>query len=602
MVRFPERALRTAVGVVFALQFVVLDMAVRGLAGYAQSPRALLALIASAAICGGVLLTPRGEARAILGALLGATLVAQAMFIHFWHVPIDRQIAISAAHHATDVGAVLGTMTQRLAAAFAMGAILGGLAAWFGALPATNTRRAIAVAAAIAGLSFGPPLRSATAEVAAMDALAALTKRRASPLPASAAPTRPRTPIDVPRRALPNVVFVLTESVRASDACSGHEAVCPTMPAMNALVPDRVPLREMRAVSSYTEVSLSALITGRTQTGDRAAIANAPTLFDLVGRIRSGEQKPYVAYWSAQMASVFEHGDIKSATDAFVSVETLVGREINDEDEVVDRGVDRLLVAHAKRELEKLPRPFFLFVQLAGTHAPYFVDEGRAPFAPWSRVVSWPKLGELHNAYRNAIVAQDATLAELVRELFDATRGEPLVIVYTSDHGEAFGEHGAIHHGQNLYDEQIHVPGWIAARGGALAEDTLANVRAHERALVTHLDLLPTILDLYGAWDSFALRSLRAELPGRSLLAPPRPFAPLPITNCTPLFPCPLNAWGMLGQTRTLQAQPWDPHWHCLALGAAAAAYDPTKDAACIDLAITSRNHYPTLPNGKPNR
>ena len=58
MIRIPEatKALRAVAAVAFALQFVALDAAVRGLRGYAEAPRALWALVASAGLCGAVLL------------------------------------------------------------------------------------------------------------------------------------------------------------------------------------------------------------------------------------------------------------------------------------------------------------------------------------------------------------------------------------------------------------------------------------------------------------------------------------------------------------------------------------------------------------------
>ena len=50
-------------------------------------------------------------------------------------------------------------------------------------------------------------------------------------------------------------------------------------------------------------------------------------------------------------------------------------------------------------------------------------------------------------------------------------------VLVTSDHGEAFREHWQLGHTSALYDEEIHVPGWIDAPPGTLGA---AGLRARE--------------------------------------------------------------------------------------------------------------------------
>jgi arylsulfatase A-like enzyme len=267
---------------------------------------------------------------------------------------------------------------------------------------------------------------------------------------------------------------------------------------------------------------------------------------------------------------------------------------------VIQEDVDRRLAEYAAREIPKLPRPFFLVLHFFGTHAPYYFDEGHATFQPWDRTVAWSRMDKLRNAYKNAILEQDRSIAAALRAFQAATRGGPNAVVFTSDHGESFGEHGAIHHGQNLYDEQIHVPAWMVHHGGALSTDEAARLAANEKAWLTHLDVLPTILDLYGAWDSWAYAPYRARLAGRSLLAPAGPMSrPVPITNCTEMFPCPVNTWGVLFEDRALEAQRWDGDWRCLDLRAES-ELDP-RDPFCQRLRDASKASFPELPNRRPN-
>jgi len=85
------------------------------------------------------------------------------------------------------------------------------------------------------------------------------------------------------------------------------------------------------------------------------------------------------------------------------------------------------------------------------------------------------------------------------------------IVVITSDHGELFGEHGIVAHGNNLYLPVLHVPLLLVAPGrapGAVRIQTLASLR----------DLPSTILDLAGIPNP--------GLPGRSLAPAWNPLAP----------------------------------------------------------------------------
>jgi len=108
-----------------------------------------------------------------------------------------------------------------------------------------------------------------------------------------------------------------------------------------------------------------------------------------------------------------------------------------------------------------------------------------------------------------------------VKKLFDALEAAGLAkdtaIVVMADHGEAWGEHKAYFHGQDLFDEQLRVPLIIAIPGQkprVITED------------VSLVDVAPTLLDLVGAPIPAGMRgrSLLPLVEGTGTPAPPHPI------------------------------------------------------------------------------
>jgi hypothetical protein len=588
------------IGALFVGQFVLFGALLHGLPPSRALPGFACGAIGSAAFWG---LVWGHRGRPILrvgGATLGGLLLALNLWVYrYYGTTLDRQVVSSALHSWTDIRPVVLRLLPPVALTAAGLCVLEWVA--LGSRTASERPaprwRSRVLLVLLAGLSLLlAPRETAPPDLRLLSSFASLASVAASRETLAEAPTGvPILPSS--RRELPNILLILTESVREKTYCSEPRSGCPFTPELDRVLPDRIPLRQMRSVASYTAVSVAALLTGRTQQSRRAELTASPTLFDFARSVRAGETRPTIAYWSAQSANVLER-DLRGAVDSWVSVETLLGHEIGDEDDAVELGMDQKLKEYFVRELPRLKRPFVLLLHLLGTHAPYFVDEAEAPFQPFGHVAGWSALPELRNAYQDAVIAQDREVAACVEAFLVGQASAPWVILFTSDHGEAFGEHGAIHHGQNLYDEQIHVPAWIASGGGALDGEEQARLFSRRDTFLTHLDLLPTVLDLLGVWRGLALVTERSQMLGQSLLAPTWIERAVPMTNCTSLFPCPLSTWGVLAGDHAIVAQPWDSAWNCLDLKA---GEEHRQGAACSDLRQVSRDYFATLPNGRAN-
>jgi arylsulfatase A-like enzyme/thioredoxin-like negative regulator of GroEL len=311
------------------------------------------------------------------------------------------------------------------------------------------------------------------------------------------------------------VVLVTIDTLRA-DRVGAYGHAGARTPAMDRLARDGVRFDRAYATAPITLTSHASLMTGRYPPG-HAARHNGMRL-DLK---------------TPTIAEAFARAGFKTA--AFVTAFPLDRRfglikgfeEYHDR---MPRGADgrianerpgRLAVDEALAWLgDHQADRVFLWVHLFEPHAPYGNPSDPAQ-------ARRPALAR----YDEDIAEADAQVARLLAAF--GTRGAPLAIV-TSDHGEAFGEHGEISHSLFTYDTTLRVPlivsGGAAEKGGVVA------------VAVSLVDVAPTIASLAGlpafAADGRVLLPAHAADTGgseaaRSLYA--ESFAPLLDFGWSPL-------------------------------------------------------------------
>ncbi|MDQ3697850.1 MAG: sulfatase [Gemmatimonadota bacterium] len=161
-------------------------------------------------------------------------------------------------------------------------------------------------------------------------------------------------------------------------------------------------------------------------------------------------------------------------------------------------------------------RPWLVFVNYYDAHAPYLPEKpfdtlfGPAPRGePWiieeaARRSPPDDVDELLESYEETIAYIDHHVGALLDSLDERGQLTNTIVVVTSDHGEAFGEHGQMGHGEDIHMELLHVPLILAGttrvpRGVSIAEP------------VSLRDLPATLLDLAGKHGDV--------IPGSSLAA-----------------------------------------------------------------------------------
>jgi len=329
----------------------------------------------------------------------------------------------------------------------------------------------------------------------------------------------------------PNILLLVLDTVRnPSLSLFGYPRA--TSPVLERVAREGTRFDQAFATSSWTLPSHAGIFTGRypheLNAGFRASLdARWPTLAEALrerGYATAGfiANRMYTSRASGLARGFAHYSDVAVAPGEVVASSALLRTALR------KRQARRLLDYHdlfGRRNaaelnaafLDWLPRagerPFFAFINYYDAHNPYLPPE------PWDRrftrdtsryeppvldtTLSEAEIAREREAYEGAI----AWLDHQVGALLDSLRGRGLLdrtlVIITSDHGEQFGEHGMVDHGNTLYRVLLQVPLLLRQPG------TVPEGRA-VLAPVSLRELPQTVLDLAGLGPD-------TTFPGRSL-------------------------------------------------------------------------------------
>jgi len=308
----------------------------------------------------------------------------------------------------------------------------------------------------------------------------------------------------------PNVIVVLTESVRADALCSDPPPACRAR-FLDEVVPDRISLGKLTSQTPNTFSACMVLWTGLAPDAAFSAAHSAPVLWEIARAV--GYRTVYV---TSQNPRYEDFGTFvrRAGIDVGITGTELGGMGQEQLGAPDERATEEML--QFIRALDPTT-PYFAVLHLSNTHAPYRVDPGLEPFAPHS-TDPLGDVGAFHNHYRNAVLLQERTVTAFLREVRRLASWDDTVVVFLSDHGEQFREHGGLYHNHSLFDEELRIPGWIAAGHRAIDEERAAALRSYAGVRTYMQDVHETIVDLLGLEEARGTLPLAALVTGRSLL------------------------------------------------------------------------------------
>ena len=325
-------------------------------------------------------------------------------------------------------------------------------------------------------------------------------------------------PAEIPERLAaigpPNLVLILVDTLRA-DFTTPYGSAEDTSPEIASWAARGVLFEQARSQSSWTKMSVASLMTSLWPRSHGIREARDGLAQQAVTLAEALRDAGYATYGVQTNGWLHQSFGFHQGFDRYVFPKAA--------------GAPRLgapsLWPHAERVYEEALRlidhhegsqPFFLYLHFMDVHE-YAAPPHFKRFGTGDR-----------GAYRAAIRWVDDTIRRVREKLAAAGHLERTVLVFTSDHGETFGEHGVHGHARNVLTPVVWVPLVVRL---PFAVDPPVRVASQ----VPMVDLAPTLLELAGVAppEGFEGRSLVPLITRGEAAADRETFAGLGV----PLFP-----------------------------------------------------------------
>ena len=318
--------------------------------------------------------------------------------------------------------------------------------------------------------------------------------------PAGPTPTPPDDDPSPGTYGPPDIVLVILDAARYDHfSSSGYHRR--TTPNIDRLADESLVFSSVFALAPYTMCSVPTMVSGLSflehGVTDRGR-SLAPGSATLAAQLRDAGYRT-VAF-STNPNNSRAVGTDQGYDEFFELWNEEEGHHAIDADFTTSRVLEKLAVIDDSR-------PLHLQVHYMPPHAPYqpppefdvFSDPGYdGPCDGSNQTINMLDAGrrdpgngcleQVIGLYDGGLLAADAAVGRLLDALRDRPQWRNTVVLVTSDHGEAFLEHGRTSHNSTVFDEMLHVPFVLRLPVG------FDGSRADTGRLATLADIVPTLL------------------------------------------------------------------------------------------------------------
>lgn len=288
-------------------------------------------------------------------------------------------------------------------------------------------------------------------------------------------------------RSRPNIIVIQIDTLRPDHlGCYGYSRK--TSQNIDALAAHSIRFEKAISSAPWTAASVAEYMTSRNlkvSLGDE--VSGVP-----VNAVSLSEALKDRGYTTFSVSSNYMAGPSRG-----------FGRGYDSFDGFLDDVSSPKVLSSALKDLQSVKdKRFFMFLLFMDPHSPYVMHDKYDFYPGYKAKSSNPihisatdrtnrmtpdELKYVKSRYDSEIAFTDQYIGMLMERLKTMHLYNDTLIVLLSDHGEAFGEHGKMEHGTDLYDETLSVP-LVIKLPGQQNGTTVAGV-------FPLLDLFPTIMD-----------------------------------------------------------------------------------------------------------
>ena len=304
---------------------------------------------------------------------------------------------------------------------------------------------------------------------------------------AVAAVERPALPRDL------NLLVLTVDTLRYDLGYAGNPR--PLSPKLDELAAQSTVFERAYSLASYTGKSIPPLLIGKypsetLRDGNHFTAFLNPNNVFLAERLK---EQGFHTFGGSSLWYISPRFGMTQGFDTWDTSTQSPGAGDKDNSVTSDKVTDVAIAQLSKAE--NVEGRFFAWYHYMDPHAQYVPHSGAPSFEGVTRDRA---------LYDGEVWYSDQQLGRLLDFVAKSSFGDRTVVVVTSDHGEAFSDHGMSWHGRELWESLVRVPLIIKVPG--LPPHRVPVKRGH-------VDLVPTVLDVLGLPAPAA-----GQLSGQSML------------------------------------------------------------------------------------